>query len=366
MSICIAYPNKNLTFSETFIANQLKFIEHKFELTGGYHPYLTIDRKSIFQFPLNIELLRGGIKNTAPKVYKKLYTSALSNYLLKTKPSVVLAEYGITGSILTEACKQTGTPLVVHFHGFDAHHYKTLEEYTPAYVKMFDYARTIIVVSEDMKKELIQIGADERKIVNLPYGVDINRFSGANPEDNAPVFIFVGRLTHKKSPINLIKAFKIVADEIDDARLVIVGDGELKEETVNEIEALNLTGKVELKGVLSPLQVAEELKKARCFVQHSVRDISGDSEGTPNTILEASGSGLPIVSTTHAGIKEAVVHGHTGLLCAEHDYKAMGQNMLTIAKDKQLAAQMGVNAREHISKNYYIETQIEKLHQLLY
>ncbi|HOT15203.1 MAG TPA: glycosyltransferase [Bacteroidales bacterium] len=366
MSICIAYPNKNLSFSETFISNHLKFIEHKSELTGGYYPYLTIDRNSIFQFPLSIDLLRGGIKNIAPKVYKRLYTLTLSDYLLKTKPSVVLAEYGVTGSMMTDACKKTSIPLVTHFHGFDAHQYKILEQYKDDYQKMFDYARTIIVVSEDMKKELIQIGADEHKIVNLPYGVDINKFSGANPENSAPIFIFVGRLTHKKSPINLIKAFKIVADEIDDARLVIVGDGELKKQTLNEIETLNLSAKVELKGVLSPLQVAEELKKARCFVQHSVRDITGDSEGTPNTILEASGSGLPIISTTHAGIKEAVVHGHTGLLCAEHDYKAMGQNMLTIAKDKQLAAQMGIKAREHISKNYNIETQMEKLRQLLY
>ena len=65
------------------------------------------------------------------------------------------------------------------------------------------------------------------------------------------------------------------------------------------------------------------MKKAHIFLQHSVTcPITGDEEGVPVAILEAMASGLPVVSTFHAGIPEAVVDGKTGFLVSED---AMGE-----------------------------------------
>ena len=120
-----------------------------------------------------------------------------------------------------------------------------------------------------------------------------------------------------------------------------------------------------LKGVLSPERIAEELRHARCFVQHSIRSLDGDSEGSPNSILEAAASGLPVVSTLHAGIRESVIHGKTGFLVEEGDIDGMAAYMKTIANNPELAGTMGRKGREHILKNYNLEEQIEKLKSLI-
>jgi len=104
----------------------------------------------------------------------------------------------------------------------------------------------------------------------------------------------------------------------------------------------------------------------RCFVQHSVTSPDGDMEGTPNTILEAGSSGLPVVSTFHAGIKQAVIHEKTGYLVPEHDIEGMAAYMIKIAEDVQLASQLGTNEAAHIRENYDIKDRINTLTDIIY
>ena len=100
-------------------------------------------------------------------------------------------------------------------------------------------------------------------------------------------------------------------------------------------------------------------------MQHSVTTAEGDQEGTPVTILEAGASGLAIVSTLHAGIKEAVINGETGYLVPEHDIKGMAGYMIKIAGDVKLAASLGEKEAAHIRKNYDIRDRINTLTALL-
>ena len=92
----------------------------------------------------------------------------------------------------------------------------------------------------------------------------------------------------------------------------------------------------------------------------------GDREGTPVTILEAGSSGLAIVSTQHAGIKEAVIDGVTGYLVPEHEIEAMAYYMIKIAGDVELAAELGEMGAAHIRKNYDINDRIKTLSDILY
>jgi glycosyltransferase involved in cell wall biosynthesis len=100
-------------------------------------------------------------------------------------------------------------------------------------------------------------------------------------------------------------------------------------------------------------------------VQHSVTANDGDSEGTPNAVLEAGASGLPVVSTRHAGIKEAVIEMKTGLLVDEGDIDGMAQHMIRLAKDSALAASLGKTAREWISAEYSMDKSIGKLWSII-
>lgn len=364
IALCVAYPNE-FSISETFIKAHLDYLKPPFTLYNGFHPVRNQVGKLILPFPLNILTVRGSLRNVFPSVFHYLYSKILSKYLLQNGIEFLLAEYGPTGVALSDACASAKIPFIVHFHGFDAYEIKTIEMYATAYKKMFEGARAIIAVSVDMKNRLIDLGADPSKVLLNPYGVNTEKFKNAEPVFSKPLFIAVGRLTAKKSPLNTIKAFSIVVKQFPDARLVMIGDGELHSECSNLIKQLRIGEYVELCGAQSHEFIAEYLQKGRAFVQHSMQAPGGDSEGTPNTILEAEASGLPIVSTFHAGIKEAVVHGETGFLVSEGDIDGMAEYMLRLAKDVHLAQTMGSAAQKYIQDNYRMDVRISRLKEII-
>jgi colanic acid/amylovoran biosynthesis glycosyltransferase len=364
MKLCIAYPNRN-SYSETFIHNHLSYLKPEITLTGGWRPYITKEGENIISIPAG-ELIRIGIKRVFSVLYPPFYTYFLTKYLQKEKPDVVLAEYGITGLGVMEACKKTNTRLVVHFHGFDASHRPTIEKYKKDYQRLFEIADKIIVVSKDMAAQLMGMGAPAAKIINNPYGVETEKFYGANPQQAEKIVLSVGRFTGKKAPHLTLQAFDKVLEKHPDARLVMIGGGELFESSKALVETLGMKHAVEFAGVKSPEEVAEWHRKARIFVQHSITNPeNGDSEGTPNTILEASAAGLPIISTRHAGIKEAVDHEITGFLVEEGDYLKMADYMCLLLDDSALAQKMGENAALKMRQEYEIELRIDRLRQIL-
>ncbi|MGH7400204.1 MAG: glycosyltransferase, partial [Candidatus Rokuibacteriota bacterium] len=160
-------------------------------------------------------------------------------------------------------------------------------------------------------------------------------------------------------------AFSRVQAAFPEARLSMVGEGPLREPCVRLAAALGLHASVSFPGVYPHRAVVGAMLRARAFVQHSVRAFDGDSEGTPVGILEAAASGLPVVSTRHAGIKEAVIHEHTGILVDEGDWQAMAAGMLRLAQDAALAGRMGSAGRNHVAANYSMPARITSLWDII-
>ena len=364
MKRCIAYPNKK-SYSETFIHNHIEYLKPALTLSGGWRPYRTSTGDTIIKMPL-AEPVRVGVKRTLPILYPAFYTYFLTRYLKENRPDVLLAEYGPTACAVMAACRRANVPLVVHFHGFDAVEKETLKKFQSQYRQLFAQAKAIVAVSNDMVEQLVRLGADPEKVIRNPYGVETKLFSGAEPEKAEKLIVTVGRFTAKKAPQLTIRAFDKVLDRHPDARLVMIGNGELFESCKKLVDELQLKYAVQLVGVKSAAEIAEWHKKARMFAQHSmVNPVNGDSEGTPNTVLEASAAGLPIVSTRHAGIKEAVEHGMTGFLVEEGDYQGMAKYMVQLLDEPKLAGEMGRNARQKMINEYEMSARIQELNRIL-
>ncbi|WP_164851152.1 glycosyltransferase [Larkinella soli] len=364
MKLCIAYPNRN-NYSETFIYNHLHYLKPALSLSGGWRPYRTQDGENLIRLPL-AEALRVGVKRGLPWLYPAFYTYYLSRYLKENRPEVVLAEYGPTGTAVLDACRKTGVPLVVHFHGFDASDQVSIEKYRRGYQALFAYAKAVVAVSADMAQQLIRLGADPEKIHRNPYGVDTGFFQGARPETADKIVLAVGRFTGKKAPHLTIRAFDKVLERHPDARLVMIGNGELLEASRKLVGELELKHAVSFEGVKKAEEIAAWHRKARLFVQHSVvNPANGDSEGTPNTVLEASASGLPIVSTRHAGIKEAVDHEVTGFLVEEGDVEGMANYIHLLLSDPKKAGELGRNARQKMIREYEMSDRTAELARIL-
>lgn len=361
MRVCVV-KNNYLTLTETFI--QVHVAGLGAEVIHGQPPRLV--GRGGRRAPAALRLAGRVFRRVSgPSGRQRGLTLEYASLLRATRADVVLAEYGTTGAAMWRACEAEDLPLVVHFHGYDASRTAVLERYADEYREMFDYASAVVVVSRAMRDRVVGLGAPAEKVVLNPCSVDLGAFSAGAPDQAPPTFLAVGRLVEKKAPHLLVLAFADVRRKVPEARLRIVGEGELMGVVADLVTGLGLGEAVDLLGAQPHEVVRQEMQRARAFVQHSVVAADGDSEGTPVSVLEAAASGLPVVSTSHAGIPDAVADGQTGFIVAERDVPGMAARMLDLARDPDLAARLGAAGRERVSALYGQALRMSRLRDVL-
>ena len=361
MNLCIVQP-WYASLSETFIQSHIDRLPASITAVHGRPPH-------IGDMPVLSDSLPARIKRIA--ALKLIRSSpnatdfAYQKVLKDSRADAVLAEYGPAGTAVMSVCERLGIPFIVHFHGYDACRHDVIREFSDRYTEMFRRAGAIVAVSKEMRQQLISLGAPAEKVYYNPYGVDCTTFSAENPASTPPMFLAVGRFVPKKAPHLLVAAFSKVVQQHPAARLRMIGDGPLLGVSQELASALGIGHAVEFLGPQPHTVVRREMAGARAFVQHSVIAEDGDREGTPNTILEAGASGLPVVSTYHAGIPDVVLHEKTGLLVCERDADEMSKQMMRLIDDPALAARLGSAARERITSHFEIQDSIERLWSII-
>jgi sugar transferase (PEP-CTERM/EpsH1 system associated) len=214
-----------------------------------------------------------------------------------------------------------------------------------------------MTVSDDLQRWLTEtVGIAAHKVVRIHNGVDTQRFSRAGREaarrmlglaDGNVAIGIVGRLDPVKDHRSLLQAFAAVAQAHPRARLIIVGDGVMRQAIAAQIEQLRIADRVQMLGERQ--DVADILKALDCFTLTSV------AEGISNTILEAMATGLPVVATRVGGNPELVQHGLTGQLVAPGDVSALAQAFETYLNDPELRIREGRAARERTEKHFSLE-----------
>jgi len=366
----IAVVNKNRNkYSETFIDLKIKGLKNAgyyvHQLYGGYFPTSEVHENHLLtDSVITLKFIEGWelFWNKGKSYYLK---KAFRNYLTQNNVKIVLAEFGTCGVEVYDECRKAGIPLIVTFRGYDIHHREIFEANSEQYKEMFAYSSKIICVSNDILNKINSIYRLEDKLMYLPSLIDLNLFAYSDHSKNPPVFLFVGRFSETKSPHLVILSFHETLKKIPEAKLVMIGrdgGGELFEACQILAKALDIDGKIEFKGVLSPQQVFDEMKTARVFVQHSLTTpVNGDKEGTPVSVREAMACGLPVVATKHAGIAEVIEQNKTGVLVEEYDYLSMAKEMERVCKDDNLVYSLGKNASESIHQNELIKNNIKIL-----
>lgn len=358
--IAICSPNKN-TYSETFIQAQKEGLGGEvYYYYGGELPtHLENFGKLFNQKDILINKIKQQLKLTIFNANEIAFIFSLK----KNKIQVVIAQYGTTAYRIVEICKYLKIPLITHFHGYDASVYKVIEN-CKNYKDVFEYSSYVICVSISMKEKLFLLGCSPEKLIYNAC-VPALSFLDIRPKFTEPIFIGLGRFVEKKAPYYTILAFSQVVKKYPRAKLVIGGNGHLYEVCKNLVQYLKIENNVLLPGILSKEKFTEYLENALAFVQHSITTISGDQEGTPVAVLEASAAGLPIIATLHGGIPDVILNGKTGLLVAEHNVDEMAQKMLLLLGNKELAIELGRNGKNRIKSNYTMEKHLATIDKLI-
>jgi glycosyltransferase involved in cell wall biosynthesis len=363
MRLIIARSNF-FSYSETFIEEQINQLEPVDVLYEGWQPSRLKGGGSIYPIPFSILAVRGVLRRALPGLYQKIYTYYLQRFLRDQNIDAFLANYGPLGAYIYEACAAEGIPYSVVFLGFDAAEKKTLDTYGSRYATYLPRAKAIICVAESMRANLEAIAGPLPNLHVIPCGVDVSRFTPGTSREGFNV-ISVARFAEKKGSLKSIKAFEILLQDFPDAQLRMVGDGPLWEEAKEYVTAHGLSSNIHFLGAMGQSDYLPLLQESNVFIQHSVLTPSGDSEGTPVAILEASACGLAICSTRHAGIPDAVVEGKTGLLVDEHDVEGMASALKDLARDLKKTRLMGAAAREHMEAHYDVVKLSAKIKGLL-
>ncbi len=285
---------------------------------------------------------------------------ALVRFLHHQKVTSILAEFGDAGAAIAPVAELAGIPLIVHFHGHDAHRQSLLSPTLRLqYEAMFRSAAAVLGVSRWMLNALTELGCPPEKLIYNPYGPR-DRFFEVTP-DFTPTVLSVGRFTDIKANYLVLMAFRQALQQVPHARLVMAGHGELLETCKTLASVWGLQHAVEFPGPVEHAKVHELFQRACCFAQHSVCPSYGDAEGTPNTVLEACAAGLPIVATRHAGIPDVVMHEQTGFLVEERDVQGMANGLIRLLADPALCQAMGTAARQRVRQHFSSAAHLSRL-----
>jgi glycosyltransferase involved in cell wall biosynthesis len=176
---------------------------------------------------------------------------------------------------------------------------------------------------------------------------------GYRPSD--VVFGFVGRLVPIKDPTTLIRAFAQVLARVPHARLMFVGDGELRPELERLVASLGISQAVTFLGWRSDLSSV-----------HATLDVlalSSLSEGTPLALIEAMAAGRATIATSAGGTPDVVADGITGLLIPARDPAALAEAMIRLAGDPALRTRMGIAGRAR-SLDYRLDRLVADVERL--
>jgi glycosyltransferase involved in cell wall biosynthesis len=194
-------------------------------------------------------------------------------------------------------------------------------------------ADRIVAVSEVTRRDLIeQYGADERKIVVIPNGVD-PEFSPEGPtREGTPYLLFVGSLQARKDPVTAIEAFSRVTGEL---RLVLVGpDKGGGREARATAERLGVADRVEFTGHVGKTELASLYRGARALVFPS------RYEGFGLPVVEAMASGTPVVASSAGAIPE--VAGDAAILVEPGDPAGLAAGVAQALVDRARLVRAGL------------------------
>lgn len=318
---------------------------------------------------LEEEFLKTGVK-LIPLSNKSLTFRACLNFDKKIRkikgfcPDIIHSHLDIPNVLGLIAKYFLKTKLVLHFHGLGIIPLSKLPGRSLNHLfwnliaKTYSFCDKAISICSFQVPFITQIGINENDIVMIPNGITLSDNSevGIRP-DKKYCFVNVARFFPQKDHDLLIMAFQKANLVNPNIRLLLVGDGPLREECQRKVNSLGLSDKIDFLGVRR--DIPEILSSSSCFV------LSSKWELHPITILEAMRAALPVIATKVGGIPDTITENETGLLIDPNDVDGLASAMINLSTNPELSCQMGCKGLEKLNSmfsNKLVSQKIEKIY----
>ena len=214
----------------------------------------------------------------------------------------------------------------------------------------------IISVSEPIKKFLIRSGIRENKIKIINNGINIAEYQGYNSQkwleirnkmglgEDEFVVLNIGRLTGQKAQKGIIEAAEILNKAGNCVRFFLVGDGELRDELEEFINAKKMKGIVQILGFRPDIK--ELLWMSDIFLLPSL------DEGMPISLLEAVASGRTVIATSVGDIPRLIRHDESGLIIPIRDSEAIAGAIRQLQTNRYSCERLSQGALRILREKY--------------
>jgi glycosyltransferase involved in cell wall biosynthesis len=221
-------------------------------------------------------------------------------------------------------------------------------------------ADRIVTVSEELRRWLVGLGVEAARITVLPNAVDPGRFEVAAEKredarrrlgvDGRPIVAFVGTLKPWHDPAILVHALGVLRERNVAPRLLFVGDGPEREGLEALARQEGLSPLLTFTGAVAHDDVPAYLAAADVAVATYHPDTG--AYFSPLKLFEYLAAGLPVVAADFGEIPHCVRPGETGLLYPPGDAEALADALAAVIADRDRAAALGRNGREHVLRHH--------------
>ncbi len=213
-------------------------------------------------------------------------------------------------------------------------------------------ADKIIIIQENYSTSSPHLKQHQDKIVVVPCGADVERFtpSPVDKQDNNLFFLSLLDEFHSYKGLDyLLKALKIVKKEIPDVKLVVGGKGVLMDKYKETAASLGLSGNVEFHGFIPDDEINEYYSRANIFILPSTSSVQ---EGFGIVALEALACQTPVISTEIVGVAKDLKESKSGLIIPPKNIDRLASAIIQLLNDKESSKKMGINGRKLVEKKY--------------
>jgi glycogen(starch) synthase len=180
----------------------------------------------------------------------------------------------------------------------------------------------------------------------------------AEPLPREPRLLCLGRLVPDKGFDVALAAFAELLPRYPRARLLVAGDGPLREPLARRAADLGVSGAVDFLGWVAPDGVADLLNRATIVIMPSRR------EGLPLVAIQAAQMARPVVGSRAGGLAEIVIHDETGLLVAPGDAHALVDALAALLTQPERADRLGRAARARVGSVFGWERHLEAYEEI--
>ena len=252
----------------------------------------------------------------------------------REKPDLILSFIGKNNMMALLTSRGLHIPVVVSVRGEPKEEYysRALRLAVRALFPLADGVALQSRMSLDFFDKAVQ-----KKAVILPNSLHPAFMREIYNGEREKKIVAVGRVDANKNHRMIIRAFASLARQYSEYELVIYGEGELREGLIRQVEEMGLSDRIHLPG--GTAEVADAIWKASVFV------LSSNSEGMPNTLMEAMALGIPCISTdcSGGGPAELIKSGENGILTEMDNWKMLKDNLQKIMDNVEFARKLGEN-----------------------